>query len=785
MFKNSFKAIVRSFGQNKTFSLINIFGLAIGIACAGLIFLWVKDELTFNDYFKNQSQIYKINNSQTYDGRTYVFNSTPGPLAAGIKDEIPGIAYAARASWSTTTPFTKGDKSINANGYYVDPSFLQIFHLHFINGNAASSLTDLKSVILTEEMAHIMFGNEDPVGQELLIGNKEPFKVTAVVEKLPENTSVKFQWLAPFKNFENNNTWLNEWGNNGVLTFIETNPKANIAAMNKQLYDYMASKGPNYNSKFSLYPMARWHLYDSFDNNGKEIDGSIKFVRLFSIIACIILFIACINFMNLSTAHSEKRAREVGVRKVLGAGESSLRLQFLFESTLMAFIAAILAVALILLVLPFFNNLVEKSLSLSVSDWTNWVAFIAIVAICGLTAGSYPSFYLSSFKPVAVLKGLKWKDGNAGFIRKGLVVIQFVVSITLIISTIIIYKQITHVKDRDLGFNRKDLIYVQMQGNMNQSIEAIRNELLQTNDVVNAGAGNDKVLMYGSNTGDFSWQGKDPNKQVLITLSAVSPTFISTVGYQLKEGRNFNVDVKSDSNNIIINETFAHLLNTKEVIGSQILGRDQPLTVVGVVRDFVYNDVYSKPAPLMFYCDPSQTHQMFIRIRPQVPIQKAVENISSVIKKMYPGYPVEPKFIDSDFNHLFQTESLIGKLAGLFSGLAIFISCLGLFGLSAFTAEKRTKEIGIRKVLGADVKKLVTLLSKDFVILVGLSCLIAFPVAWWIMHVWLNGYAYHTSISWMVFLVAGLSALVIALLTVSFQAIKAALANPVKSLRTE
>jgi len=786
MLKNYFKAAFRNFGKSQGFTFLNISGLAIGIACAGLIFLWVKDELTFNHYFSNKENIYKILNNQTYDGKTFTFNSTPGPLAEALKEEVPGIKNTARGSWKETKPFTKGDNSINAEGMFVDPSFLQIFHLQFVKGSPASALSDPKSVVLTEKMARNLFGNEDAMGKEVRTEKNELFKVTAIVKDIPENTSFSFQWLAPFQNFENENQWLKQWGNNGVLTFVETTPGANIKNMNGQLHDFLKSKGPDLISKFSVYPMSRWHLYDQFDN-GKEMEGSIKYVRLFSIIAWIILIIACINFMNLSTARSEKRAREVGVRKVLGAGKGSLRFQFLSESILMAFMATVFAILLILLTLPSFNNLVQKHLSLSISDWSNWAAFIAIAVVCGFLAGSYPSFYLASFNPVAVLKGTKMKEKGAGFIRKGLVVLQFSVSIFLIIATIVIYQQIQHLKDRDLGFKKSDLVYMPLQGNMKESFSAIKNELMQTRVVQDAGIGSNAVLNYGSNTGDFNWKGKDPDKQILITISFVDPSYIPTVGYQLKEGRNFYENSPADSTNIIINETLAKMLDTKEVLGVQIY-RDtsEPLTVVGVVKDFVYNDFYSKPAPIIFFNDPSQAGMMIVRIKSNQPIQKAVGDITSVVKKMNPGYPAEVRFIDAEFNSVFTSESLIGRLAGIFSVLAIVISCLGLFGLSAYTAERRTKEIGIRKVLGASESGLAALLSKDFLKLVAISCLVAFPLAWWIMNnFWLQGYDYRIKISWTIFLAAGLAAIIIALLTVSFQAVKTALANPVESLKTE
>lgn len=786
MFRSYIIAAFRNLKKSLSFSLLNISGLAIGIACAGLIFLWVKDELTFNNYFKNEAHLYRINNAQTYDGQTFVFSATPDLLAASVKQEIPGIKNTARASWKSPKPFTKGDNSITESGYFVDPSFLQMFHLQFLEGNASDALNDLKSVVITDEMATRLFGKEDAMGKEIRTEKNELFKVTGVIKKLPKNTSFDFDWLAPFQNFENENPWLQGWGNNGVLTFVETSDHADVANINRQLYDYLKSKGPDYISKFSIYPMSRWNLYGQFDKSGREIEGKIKYVRLFSIIAWIILIIACINFMNLSTARSEQRSREVGVRKVLGAARGSLRVQFLVESLLMAILATVIAVVIIIIALPSFNTLVEKSLVFSPTDWTNWVAFTAIALICGLLAGSYPSFYLASFNPVTVLKGLKKREGSTGFVRKGLVIMQFSISIMLIIATIIIYKQIILGKDRDLGYNKNDLVYVQLQGNLKEQFTSVRNELLNSGVVENVGITNGNVLNYGSNTGDFEWPGKDQNKHVLVTISSINSSFIPTVGYKIIEGRNFYDDMRTDSSNVIINETMARLLNTKQVIGSKIGGRgEEPSTVVGVVKDFIYNDMYSAPAPMIFFPDPASASLMFIRTKHDVPLDKSVAQITSTLKKINPGYPVDIRFLNADFERFFQTETLIGKLASVFSILAIFISCLGLFGLSAYTAEKRSKEIGIRKVLGANERMLAALLSKDFLILVAISCLVAFPVAWWTMDHWLADFEYRIAISWSIFLFAGLAAMIIALFTVSFQAIRTAMKNPVVSIKSE
>src|SRR5215831_7803827 len=787
MFRNYLKTSIRNLWKNRGYSFLNIAGLAIGIACAALIFLWVEDELTFDHYFSNRNNLYNVKDQQTYDGTTFTFDATPGPMAAAMKQEIPGIKNTARCTWGNQLLFSYGEKAIYDQGNYVDAPFLSMFQLQFIKGNAAKAFSQLNSLVVNETMANKFFGTTDVLGKTFKINNKEDYVITGVIKDLPKNVSFRFNWLAPFKIYENDNPWLQQWGNNGVITYVETEPNANINAINNKLHGYIQTKMQGAIAKMSLYPMDRWRLYNDFDTNGKEKEGRIKYVNLFSLIAWIILIIACINFMNLATARSEQRAREVGVRKVLGAGKRKLIGQFIGESLMMSFISALLALAIIYLVLPAFNTLVEKQLIVDILNPVHLIALGSIAILCGLIAGSYPAFYLSSFNPVTVLKGLNLKSGaSAGFIRKSLVIVQFTISVVLIISTIIIYQQLQHVKDRNLGYDKQGLVYTTLSGKMKENFGVIKNDLIKTGFVQNASLSNSQVLQLGSNTGDFDWQGKDPNKQVLITVEGVNPDYVSTMGMHLIAGRDFYSDMRSDSNNIIINEALAKLLGKEEVVGS-ILTRDsgkEKYTIVGVISDFVYNSMYSAAAPLILYSDTSGVNFLTVRFKQNADLKTALAKVESVVKSDNPGYPVEFNFIDEQFNQLFKTETLIGKLASVFAVLAIIISCLGLFGLAAYTAERRTKEIGIRKVLGASAQGLAGLLSKDFIQLVAISCFIAFPVAWWMMYKWLQDYEYRIQISWWIFIAAGLLAILIALITVSFQAIKAALMNPVKSLRT-
>jgi len=786
MFKNYLLTAFRNLLKNRTYSLLNISGLALGITCAALIFLWVEDELEFDNYFPNKEFLYKVKDRQTYDGKTFTFDATPGPLAAGMKTEIPGIKSTARTTWGDRYLFTKGDKSIYEQGLQVDPEFLQMFRLEFVKGNPVTAFTQLYSIVITEKMAMKFFQSTDVIGQTLKVNNDQEYVVTGIIKSLPRNVSFYFEWLTPFKIYLDNNKWLDSWGNNSIITYAELEPGADADAINKVLDGYIQGKENDLIARMSVYPMTRWRMYNNFDN-GIEIPGRIKYVKLFSLIAWIILIIACINFMNLATARSEQRAREVGVRKVLGAGKKNLVGQFIGEALFMCCIASILSIIMIYCLLPGFNSLVDKHLEVNIFQPTHILSFLAVTLLCGLIAGSYPAFFLSSFNPVTVLKGTKIKTGNSTvFIRKGLVIIQFSISVILIISTIIIYRQIQHVQQRDLGYNKQCLIYMGLRGNMKSQFGMIKNELIKTGAVENATLSNSTVLQLGNNTGNYGWPGKDPSKTVLITVEKVSPEYISTMGMHLEDGRDFYPDMVADSTNVIINETLAKMMNTKNVVGN-ILTQESgtPYTIVGVIKNFVYNNMYAPSEPLILFSDTSWINTLTVRLNPKIPITNALPKIEAVIKQAAPAYPVEYRFVDEQFKQFFKAESLIGKLAGIFATIAIVISCLGLFGLAAYTAEKRTKEIGIRKILGASVSRIAALLSTDFLKLVLVSFCIAFPLGWYFMNSWLQDFEYRTTISWSVFLFAGVMAVLIAFATISYQAVKAALANPIKNLRTE
>ena len=809
MFTNFFKTSIRNLLKNKGYSSLNILGLAIGIACAGLIFLWVEDEVGFDKNNVKKDRLYLVKTNDKVDDGVFTHSSTAGPTAQAMQATIPGIANTCRTTeGGTSYLFNIGDKSVNASGKYAEPSFFSMFTLPFIQGNASTAFLQLHSIVITEKTATKFFGNEKNVmGKTVRMDNKQDYVVTGVLKDLPENSSIQFEWLAPFTVWLTDNPWAEKWDNFGITTYVELQPGIDVATINKHLlnplYDLTTQKNETAESTVHLFlfGMNDWYLRNEFDNGKPTGGGRIAYVHLFSIIAWIILFIACINFMNLATAGSEKRSKEIGVRKVLGAGKRKLIFQFIGEAVFMALLAAIVAILIMALVLPSFNLLVQKTLSLNLTNPFHFAALLLITLICGLVAGSYPSLYLSSFNPVFVLKGIKLKTGSAANIRKGLVVTQFAVSIILIIGTIIIYQQIQHVKSRDIGYNKNNLLQLDAQGQIVKGFTAIKQDLVNTGIVENAALADHTTIDGGNNTSNINWQGKNPTSNIIISQRLVSTEFMSTAGMHIVEGRDFQPGdvvefgdnhMPKDSNqvfNVIVTESMKKLLGTGSAIGKKMERQTDrgtfKMVVAGVVKDYVYGNMYGQSAPVIFYYIPQAASLLYVRIKPQSNPENALAAIAAVIKKDNPGYPFEYKFVDDQFNAMFLNEMLISKLSRVFAALAIFISCLGLFGLAAYTAERRTKEIGVRKVLGASVSGIAALLSADFIKLVFISCIVAFPVAWWAMHNWLQGYQYRIEISWWIFLIAGVVALVIALLTVSFQAIKAAVANPVKSLRTE
>ena len=784
MLRNYLLTALRNIWKNKTYSFLNIFGLAVGVACAGLIFLWVEAELSY-DPFPKREYIYNVRTNQTYNGVIRTFGSSPGLLAAAMKADIPGVVATCRTR-DKKMLFSVEDKNVYEAGMYADSTLFGMFSVSFLEGSAGAASRDIKSVALSETMARQFFGSVSGVaGRTIRVGNKENFTVSSVYRDFPLNSTIRPDYVIPFANFEKDNQWLQFWGANGLSTFVELAPSANPARVNLQLKDFIHEKSQQKaGAQPLLIGMKDWRLRDEFVD-GKQSGGRIQYVRLFTYIACIIILIACINFMNLSTARSEKRAREVGVRKVLGAERGRLIGQFIGESVLLSTMSVALGVLVIGLVLPAFNLLVKEQLSLGIGQPLHILSLVAIALVCGLVAGSYPALYLSGFNPVQVLKRLKTKDGAAETTRKVLVVAQFSISIFLIVSTLIIYRQVQHIKSRELGYNKDNLLDLRSSPALVNNYDAVKQDLLQTGAVESTGLCDMENLDISNNTSGYSWPGKDPKADILISIRNINHDYIRTMGMQMIDGRGFRDDFAQDSGKVIITEALAKMMGAGSAVGKYLRSDNGQDQVVGVVKDYIYGDFYGKPDPVIFYSQPARGAYFYIRLKQRAQTEKALASIGAVLKKDNPGYPFDYSWVDDKFNSKFTAESLVGKLSGLFAALAIFISCLGLFGLAAYTAEQRTREIGIRKVLGASVSGITGLLSKDFLRLVLLSNVVALPLAAWALSRWLEGYAYRISISWWMFVVAALASVLIALATVGFQAVRAALMSPVKSLRLE
>lgn len=788
------KTMFRNLWKNKGYSFLNIFGLAIGIACAGLIFLWVEDEMNFDNFNTKKDRLYVIKENQKYETYIATFGSTPALMAPAMQAEIPGIANTCRvAGYNSSKLISIGDKTMYAKGSFVDASLFNMFTLPFVEGNSETAFPQLHSMVITESSAKKLFGGEsNVVGKSVRLDNKQDYVISGVIKDFPQNSSLQFEWVAPFKIWYDENPWAERWGNNCLSTYVELKPNVSPAIVNKILDGFIQKREAKAIAVPFLFSMKDWHLRNEFENGVQTGGGQIEYVRMFSVIAWIILIIACINFMNLATARSEKRAKEVGVRKVLGAGRKGLVSQFISEALVMACMAAILAIIAMSIVLPVFNLLVQKNLSVDLTNPLHIAVLLGITLISGLVAGSYPSLYLSSFKPAFVLKGLKLKSGNAELIRKGFVVLQFSISIVFIISTIIVFQQIQHVKNRNLGFNKNNLLAISTNDELNKNYEVIKQELLKTGAIQNLGLSDYTALYGGNNSGSYVWEGKPANSKILISNRNVSPGFMNTYGLKILEGRDFveSDSIESKNINVIITQAFEKLMGDGSAIGKKIFWDGDTsgtaMNVIAVVNDYMYGDMYGKPDPVLFYCTQNENAAtMYVRLKASAKLETTIKEIEAIVKKSNPSYPFTYHFVDDQFNNMFLNEALISNLSRVFASLAIFISCLGLFGLAAYTAERRTKEIGVRKVLGASVTGISALLSKSFIKLVAISCVVAFPIAWLIMHNWLQGYNYRVEISWWIFLVAGISAVLIALLTISFQSIKAAMANPIKSLRTE
>ncbi len=793
MFRNFFKVAYRNLLRNKGFSVINITGLAIGMAAAILIFLWMQDEVSYDQFHKNKERIYEVWNRVAFDGsKLSTWNGVSDLLGPILEKDIPEVERAVRVVSDKKSLFSVGEKKMIETGCLVDTGFLQVFSFPMLKGDASTALNDKHAVVLTEKTARSLFGNEDAMGKIIKVDGKDNFTVTGILKDLPVNTRFEFNYLLSRANLKYGEGQNLGWGDNSTPTYVLLKPNVNITSVAlkvKGLRQKYNDEAKTLKWEMFIYPLSRWRLYSSFTNGVEDDGGRITFVKLFGIIAGFILLIACINFMNLSTARSEKRAKEVGIRKVVGAQKGSLIGQFIGESVFLAFLAGIVAVIIVQISLPGYNQLIDKKLLINFGNIYTWMAFVGFILFVGVLAGSYPAFFLSSFQPIKVLKGT-FKKANALLTpRKVLVVLQFTFAIVLIICTIIIKQQIDYARDRNTGYNKDNLVYQFMTGDIPKNYAQIKNELLTSGVAKSITKTNSPLTERWSNGWGQSWEGKDPNDQTSFDRYLADEGLGVTAGLQFVQGRDFDLErFPTDSTGLIINESALKVMKFNDPIGKKVDDLGVDWHIVGVIKDFILTSPYEPTRPILI-CGAKSKFMTFyvvqIKLNGNNPTAKNLQKAEAIFKKYNPDYPFDPKFVDEAYARKFENEKTQGTLAGLFAGLTIFISCLGLFGLAAYMAENRIKEIGIRKVLGASVAGITALLSKDFLKLVVISFFIAAPLAWWGMYKWLQSYEYRVGIEWWVFALAGLLSVMIALLTVSFQSIKAAVANPVKSLKAE
>lgn len=789
MFKNYFKTAWRNITRTIGYSTLNILGLSIGMAVAILIGLWVYEQYSFDKFLPEYQSVYRVQRNFNSNGDTLTFPTNSLKLADALRTQVPEIEYVVESDWTGNHGLRAGDKKLYVNGAIAGEDIFKIFQYSFIAGNANTVFKDPYSIVLTQSLAKSLFGNENAMNKLVRFDNTHDLKVTGVIKDVPANASFSFNYIVPSSysyavNPQIKKDGLSTFSNNNLQIFVKLKPGINYAQVAPKIRNIEhAEKGNTnaINSYVTLQPMERWHLYSNYVN-GKDTEGFLAYVRMFSIIGLLVLIIACINFINLTTARSEKRAKEVGVRKAIGSQRKDLIVQFLTEAFLLTIIALVFALLIAQLTLPAFNTLTETHVAIPFGNIYFWLIMLGCLFITALLAGSRPAFYLSSFNPVKVLKGTA-QPGKSSLSRKVLVVIQFSCSIALIISTVIIYQQIRYAKNRPTGYSLNRLMQTYMNDDLTKNYTALKNELIEKGIVSSVTTSTSPATDIWWHTDIDYWPGKLPGETVEMGAMDVSDDYFKTVGMDLREGRNFTNSY--DSTSVIFNEAAIKRLRIKNPVGQKIKKFEKEFTIVGVVKDALMISPFKAADPTMFYCSYEPQNVMLYKLSPNIKTQDAITQLTTIFNKYDPAYPYDYSFSDQQYASKFNLEQLIGKLAGLFAILAIFISCLGLFGLAAYVAEQRTKEIGIRKVLGASVQQVWLLLSKDFIVLVLISCLIAAPISFYFLHHWLMNYDYHISIGAGVFVLGGLVALLITIVTVSFQSIKAAIANPVKSLRSE
>ncbi len=794
MFRNYFKIAIRNLIKSKGHSFINIAGLSVGMAVAILIGLWIYDEISYDHYHKNYGRIGMIMQNQDFNGEIQTWTSEPFPLGDELRSNYASnFKYLVMSTWPGGHILSYGDKKFSKDGNFFSEQAPEMLSLKMEMGTR-NGLKDPSSILLSASVAKSFFGNEDPINKAMQIDNKMTVKVTGVYEDIPSNSTFSnLGFIAPWdlyiNSLDNKKELPSAWGMNAFLIYGQIADNMKMEEVSAKIRDAKFNKVDLADKKFKaalfLQPMSKWHLYSDF-KNGKNAGGRIQYVWLFGTIGLFVLLLACINFMNLSTARSENRAKEVGIRKTIGSLRKQLVLLFFSESLLVAGIAFGFSLAIVQFALPFFNEVSGKQMSILWNNPVFWLLGIAFTIITGMVAGSYPALYLSSFKPVKVLKGTFKAGRLASLPRKILVILQFSVSVMLIIGTVVVFRQIQFAKNRPLGYERDGLIMMQQATkDIYDHFQSVKTELEKSGATISIAQSDGPVTGIWSTNGGFEWKGKDPNLAVDFPNTGVSTDFGKTVGWQFVEGRDFSKDFATDTAAFVINQAAVKFMGLKHPIGEIIKWDGKPYTVIGVIRNMLVESPYNEVRPSLYCTAKGYDNFVIIKLNPAVGTREALSRIEKIFRQYAPAVPFSYQFVNEEFAKKFGDEERVGKLASSFAALAIFISCLGLFGMASFVAEQRTKEIGVRKVLGASVASIWRLLSKEFVALVSISLLIAGPLSYYFMNAWLSNYTYHTGVPWWILAYASIGALIITLLTVSFQAIRAALMNPVSSLRSE
>jgi putative ABC transport system permease protein len=788
MIRHYLVIIYRNFLRAKGYFLINLTGLAAGMTCTLLIYLWVKDELSVNKFHANDKNLYQVMEHQQYSDKVMTTSSTPGILAENLKIDYPEVEYSATTTWVGDHTLSIKDHSIKAKGYNVGSDYFEIFSYKLTQGDPKLVLKDKLSMVISKSLAVRLFGSDaDVVGKTVELNHDKSLTVTGVFEDVPNASSIKYDFVLTFEFYKDDNKWVTEWGNNGPSSYIVLKGGTNKEDFEKKIADYIKGKEKDSHVTLFLAKFSDRYLYGTYEN-AKQSGGRIVYVKLFSVIAIFILVIACINFMNLSTARATRKSKEVGIKKSVGAGRESLIIQYMSESLITSILALVLSIGLVYLLLPGFNSITEKKIALDLTDPTLILSLVGIALATGLLAGSYPALYLSGFKPAAVLKGeMKGSLGEL-WARKGLVVFQFFLSVILIVSVIVIYKQIEYVQTQNLGYDKEHLIMFPREGKLwkdTQTLETFLNEVRRMPGVKSAASIGHGLLGQNNNTSGLQWEGKDPEERILFENVSANYGTLETMGVTILDGRGFIDGNLADTSKILFNEAGIKVMGLENPVGQHIRLWDQhDLEIVGVIKDFHFQSMHEPVKPLFVRFNPQNSWNIMVRLEPGKE-KETLAKIGEFYTSFNPGFSFEYKFQDQEYALLYAAEQRVASLATYFASMAVLISCLGLFGLAAFTAERRLKEIGIRKALGSSSGNIVLLLSGDFTRMVLVSVILGLPVAYWLLDMWLSKFAFRIPLNIIYFVLSGLIALTIAWVTVASQAVRASRINPVNCLRSE